>query len=130
MFKVIGVVGMISLLVLSPSSARASAGWYPIAKGQSITVEYCLPTADVGVLYLQATSEGSKSKTVATIKSPKLKKDKYCVDDVKYGFGEGLYHFRYKWKVNITGGSALQLFSGRLKRVFYGWPDGITTNGK
>ena len=128
MFKVIGVVGVISLLVLSPSSAHASAGWYPIAKGQSITVEYCLPTANVGVLYLQATSEGSKSKTVATIKSPKLKNDKYCVDDVKYGFGEGLYHFRYKWKVNITGGSALQLYSGKLKRVFYGWPDGISTN--
>jgi len=76
LFKVIGVLGVISLLVLSPSSARASAGWYPIAKGQSITVEYCLPTANVGVLYLQATSEGSKSKTVATINSPKLKKDK------------------------------------------------------
>ena len=108
------------ILHISGLPAIASAGWYPIAKGQSIYVEYCLPTINVGVLYLQATSDGTKSKTVARIKSPKLKKDKYCEDDIKYGFGEGLFHFRYKWKVNISGGSALQLYSGRLKRVFYG----------
>ena len=126
----IGVVGVISLLVLSTSPAHASAGWYPIAKGQSITVEYCLPTANVGILYLQATGEGAKSQTVATIKSPKLKNDKYCLDDVKYGFGEGFFHFRYKWKVNISGGWGLQLKSSTLHKIYYGWPDGITTNGK
>jgi hypothetical protein len=108
----------------------ASAGWYPTAQGESLTVEYCLPTANVGTLYLQALGSGTKWKTVAVIKYPRLRRDSYCANDIKSGFAQGLYHFKYKWKVNISGGWALQLKSSGLNKTYYGWPDGITTNGK
>jgi len=108
----------------------ASAGWYPAAKGEYLVVEYCLPTANVGTLYLQALGSGTKWKTVAVIKHPQLRKDSYCADDLKHGFGQGLYHLKYKWKVNISGGWGLQLKSSTLNQTYSGWPDGIKTNGK
>ena len=126
-WKLLLVVLVISYLPVA--QAIASAGWYPTAKGESLTVEYCLPTANVGTLYLQALGSGTKWKTVAVIKHPQLRKDPYCADDFKYGFGQGFYHFKYKWKVNITGGWALQLKSSTLNKTYYGGPDGITTNG-
>jgi len=119
-----------AILYVSVSPAVASAGWYPTTKGESLIVEYCLPTANVGTLYLQALGSGTKWETVAIIKNPRLTKDTYCADDFKNGFAQGLYHFKYKWKVNISGGWALQLKSSTLNKTYYGWPDGITTNGK
>lgn len=124
------VVIMTSAAFLFLTGAHASAGWYPIAKGEVIEVEYCLPTAKVGTLVLQAVGVGNKVKSVAVVMPSQLKKDSYCADDMKYGFGEGLYHFKYKWRVNISGEWGLQLHSPRLKRTFYGWPDGITTRAK
>ena len=118
-----------AVLYLSASPGMASAGWYPTAQGESLTVEYCLPTANVGTLYLQALGSGTKWKTVAVIKHPQLRKDPYCADDFKHGFGQGLFHLKYKWKVNISGGWGLQLKSSTLNKTYYGWPDGITTNG-
>jgi hypothetical protein len=118
------------ILCVSVSPALASAGWYPTAKGESLTVEYCLPTANVGTLYLQALGSGTKWKTVAVVKYPQLKKDSYCADDFKHGFGQGLFHLKYKWKVNISGGWGLRIKSTTLNQTYYGWPDGITTNGK
>ena len=126
-WKLLLVVLVISYLPVA--QAIASAGWYPTANGESLVVEYCLPTANVGTLYLQALGSGTKWKTVAVIKHPQLRKDSYCADDLKHGFGQGLYHLRYKWKVNISGGWALQLKSSTVNKTFYGWPDGITTNG-
>ena len=127
-WKLLLVVLVISYLPVA--QAIASAGWYPTAKGESLTVEYCLPTANVGTLYLQALGSGTKWKTVAVIKHPQLRKDPYCADDFKHGFGQGLFHLKYKWKVNISGGWGLQLKSSALNQTYYGWPDGITTNGK
>ena len=126
-WKLLLVVLVISYLPVA--QAIASAGWYPTAKGESLTVEYCLPTANVGTLYLQALGSGTKWKTVAVIKHPQLRKDPYCADDFKHGFGQGLFHLKYKWKVNISGGWGLQLKSSTLNKTYYGWPDGITTNG-
>lgn len=126
-WKLLLVVLVISYLPVA--QAIASAGWYPTAKGESLVVEYCLPTANAGTLYLLALGSGTNWKTVAVIKHPQLRKDPYCADDFKYGFGQGFYHFKYKWKVNITGGWALQLKSSTLNKTYYGGPDGITTNG-
>jgi hypothetical protein len=123
------ITGLIALLLCIPETAFGSAGWYPTAKGESITVEYCLPTKDMGNLYLQALGSGTKWKTVATIKNKILKKDKYCADDYKYGSKQGLYHLKFAWKVNVSGGWGLRLKSTSINKVFYGWPDGITTEG-
>jgi hypothetical protein len=124
------VIGLIAVLLCLPVSAFASAGWYPAVKGESITVEYCLPQRDMGNLYLQALGNGTKWKTVATIKNKILKKDKYCADEYKYGSKQGLYHLKYVWKVNISGGWGLRVKSSTINGVVYGWPDGITTEGK
>ena len=130
MNKKLLVIAFTTLFASVPLAAFGSAGWYPTAKGESITVEYCLPTPKVGVLYLQALGIGAKWKTVATIKQPQFKKDSYCADDFKYGTKQGLYHLKYNWKVNISGGWGLQLYSVGLEKAFYGWPDGITMKGK
>ena len=127
-WKLLSVVLVVSYLAVA--QAIASAGWYPTAKGESLVVEYCLPRATVGTLYLQALGSGTKWKTVAVIKHPQLRKDAYCADDLKHGFGQGLYHLKYKWKVNISGGWALQIKSSTSNQTYYGWPDGVTTNGK
>ena len=127
-WKLLSVVLVVSNLAVV--QAIASAGWYPTANGESLVVEYCLPTANVGTLYLQALGSGTKWKTVAIINHPQLRKDAYCADDFKHGFGQGLYHLKYKWKVNISGGWALQIKSSTSNQTYYGWPDGVTTNGK
>ena len=124
------ITGLIALLLCLPETAFGSAGWYPTTKGELITVEYCLPTKNVGTLYLQALGNGTKWRTVATIKNVLLKKDSYCADDYKYGSKQGLYHLKYVWKVNVSGGWGLQLKSSSLNKVFFGWPDGITTDGR
>ena len=67
-WKLLSVVLVVSYLAVV--QAIASAGWYPTAKGESLVVEYCLPTANVGTLYLQALGSGTKWKTVAVIKHP------------------------------------------------------------
>jgi hypothetical protein len=130
LFRVKHFMAVIFIVYLPVSPAIASAGWYPISKGQSLTVEYCLPTSNMGNLYLQALGSGSKWKTVAIIKHPRLIRDSYCADDFKYGFAQGLYHLKYEWTVNISGEWGLHLKSSTTNKTYSGWPDGITTNGK
>lgn len=69
LFKLKLFIAVNVALYFSVSPAMASAGWYPTAQGESLTVEYCLPTAIPGTLYLQALGSGTNWKTVAVIKS-------------------------------------------------------------
>ena len=120
---------LISLQFSEPIASFGSAGWLPVVKGEPLVVEFCLPSAKPGTLILQGMGNSNKWRTLATIKNPKLKKDSYCADDFKTGYKQGLYHFKYRWIVNVSGGWALQLYSPATKKVFYGWPDGIETTG-
>ena len=81
----------------------------------------------MGQLYLQVMGDGPW-KIVAKINANHLKKDSYCADDVKYGFGSGYFHLVYLWRVNLIGSGGLQVFSPKTKKTYYGWPDGIESN--
>jgi hypothetical protein len=107
------------------SSANASAGWYPTHEGESIVAEFCIPAGSHSPVLLQTMGEGSSEKTVAVIKFKKLRIDSYCRDEVKYGQSSGLYHLKYRWKVNIKGSWGLALKIPNLNLIVYGWPDGI-----
>lgn len=119
---------LVTLFTLATSSAVASAGWYPTSKGQTLTVEYCLPKAQMGTLVLRGTGAQPIPKILAKIKDPILKRDSYCADDLKRGYKQGAYHFRYSWKVNVTGQYGLDLYSNDTKKKYYGWPDGIDSH--
>jgi hypothetical protein len=116
----------IVLTVANSSSANASAGWYPTYKGDLIVTEFCIPAGSHSPVFLQTMGEGSTWRTVAVIKFKKLSNDSYCRNEAKYGFTPaGLYHLKYKWNVNIRGSWGMQLYIPNLRKVVYGWPDGI-----
>ena len=118
---------LVTILTTTTSSALASAGWYPINKGETLTVEYCLPKARMGTLVLRGTGNELTPKILAKIKDSTLKQDSYCADDLKRGYKQGAYHLKYSWKVNITGQYGLDLYSTNTKKKYYGWPDGINS---
>jgi hypothetical protein len=117
---------------LSSPSAYASAGWYPTYKGDVIHTQVCLPKNINSPIYLQLMGEKNFGKTVAVIHFKKLPADSYCRDMLLHDLNpQGAYFdLKFDWKVNVTGGYGLQFYSPKLKKAFYGWPDGITTNGK
>ena len=116
----------ILLTAVTSSSANASAGWYPTHVGDSIVTEFCIPAGSHSPVFLQTIGVGSARKTVAVIKFRNLRIDSYCHDEAKYGFTPaGPYHLKYKWKVNIRGSWGVQLYIPNLRKVVYGWPDGV-----
>ena len=120
---------MVVLTVVTPSSATASAGWYPTHKGDWIVTEFCIPAGSRSPVFLQTMGDGSASKTVAVIHFRNLRIDSYCRNAEKYGHSPaGLYHLKYRWQVNIKGSWGIQLRIPSLKLTIYGWPDGIEIN--
>jgi hypothetical protein len=114
------------------SQAIASAGWYPTFKGDVIHTQVCLPKNIKSPIYLQLMGEKNFGKTVAIIYFKKLPADSYCKDQLLYGLNpQGAYFdLQFDWKVNVIGGYGLQFYSPRLKKAFYGWPDGVSASGK
>lgn len=116
---------LVFFLIFSSNIAEGDSGWYPTHKGETIIVEYCLPKIGDGPIYLQGLNQGTTWKNIAKIKAPKFKKDSYCEADFQHGSGQGFYHLKFKWKVNVSGEWGLQAYSPNLKMGFIGWPDGI-----
>jgi len=99
-----------------PNSAMASAGFYPIQKGEVLTAEVCLPTNIKPPISLQLNSGNGKPASVATINSiPKTSRK--C--------GKNRRHVSINWKVDRTGIYGLSFYSSKGKITFTGWPDGI-----
>jgi hypothetical protein len=119
-----------AISLLSAPSSSASAGWYPVQRGKELTVEFCLPNSAPNIYHLQASSGNDKWITVAVIQKMQLSVDLYCKDDFKFGNKQGLFHLKYKWTVNLSGGWALRLSSQRTNSIFYGWPDGVSASSK
>jgi len=108
------------LLALLPVSAFASAGYYPIEKGEVLKAEVCVPKNTKPPLSLQIYSGNGKPVRVATVNSiPKSSGD--CSKNERQVF--------INWKVDRTGMYGLSFYSPKGKFTFAGWPDGIEVRG-
>ena len=108
---------VISLLIaLFPETAFASAGYYPIIKGEVLNAEVCVPKNTKSPLSLQLNSGGGKPVSVAIVNSiPKSSGD--CSKNERQVF--------INWKVDRIGMYGLSFYSPKSKSTYYGWPDGI-----
>ena len=96
--------------------AFASAGFYPIEKGEVLNTEVCVPKNTKSPLSLQINSGNGKPVSVATINSiPKSSGN--CKKNESKVF--------INWKVDRLGIYSLSFYSTKSKSTFYGWPDGI-----
>jgi len=119
---------LVFILLAPATSAFASAGWYPTHPGDVIETEVCLPKSVSSPIYLQLIPDKGSGKTVAKIYFKDLKADSYCRDSIKHDPATaGPYHLKYKWSVNVTGENGLQFFNPKIKKTYYGWPDGIAS---
>ena len=104
------------LLASLPNSVTASAGYYPIEKGEVLNAEVCVPKNTKPPLYLQIYSGIGKPVRVATVNSiPKSSGD--CSKNER--------QVLINWKVDRTGMYGLSFYSPKGKSTFAGWPDGI-----
>ena len=108
------------LIVPIPNSVMASAGYYPIEKGEGLNAEVCVAKNTKPPLYLQIYSGNGKPVRVATVNSiPKSSGD--CSKKERQVF--------INWKVDRTGMYGLSFYSPKGKSTFAGWPDGIEVKG-
>jgi len=104
------------LLAAIPNPVIASAGFYPIEKGEVLNTEVCVPKNTKSPLSLQINSGNGKPVSVATINSiPKSSGN--CKKNESKVF--------FNWKVDRLGIYSLSFYSTKSKSTFYGWPDGI-----
>lgn len=120
------------LLIFVPAiTSFASAGWSPTHPGDIFPVEFCIPFGAKSPVYLQVMEPDKASgRTLATIHFNHLKQSDGCHQIMKnglHGSQIGPYDLIYKWRVNISGGHALQLYVPNLHQYFYGFPDGINS---
>ena len=108
------------LLLSLPNSAYASAGFYPIEKGEVLNAEVCVPKNTKSPLSLQLNSGNGKLVSVATINSIPKSSGK-CGKNKRQVF--------INWKVDRTGIYGLSFYSPKGKSTFDGWPDGIEVKG-
>jgi hypothetical protein len=108
-------------LSLSPQLATASAGYYPVSKGEILPVEVCLPKSAHSPIYLEGYGASRKWVILAKISFKNLKKDSYCSDPNMQSAGP--YHLKYNWKVNGFG--SLNFVDPKTKKAYFGWPDGV-----
>ena len=101
---------------MTPNIALASAGFYPIEKGEILRAEVCIPKNTKLPLSLQINGGNGKPVSVATVKSiPKSSSG--CKRNESKVF--------VNWKVDRLGIYSLSFYSTKSKSTFYGWPDGI-----
>ena len=94
----------------------ASAGYYPIEKGEVLKAEVCVPKNTKPPLSLQIYSGSGNPVSIATVNSiPKSSGD--CNNNERKVF--------INWKVDRIGMYGLSFYSPKSKSTYYGWPDGI-----
>ena len=102
------------------TNSYASAGYYPIHRGDLLGVEACLPIRTTSPLILQIESMDLHWKKVAVVPFNKL---------TRQDCDRGSLKLVYRWKVNVSLGGTLRLWDSTLKRSYFVWPDGIRIQG-
>jgi hypothetical protein len=103
---------------LNSYSASASAGYYPINYGETLTAETCVPKATKGPLILRIAGPGTKNLWVEVARVTTWKKTKATC-------GAFEYLVKIKWKVNKTGEYSLSVFAPNSQNNPWVWPDGV-----
>ena len=118
----IGLKVLLALLFIAvfTDTAFASAGFYPIEKGEVLNAEVCVPKNTKTPISLQLHSGNGKPVSVATINSIPKSSGK-C--------GKNRRQVFIDWKVDRTGIYGLSFYSAKSKASFTGWPDGIEVKG-
>ena len=119
--RCLGLFTVIALLGFTPQQVEASAGYYPVSRGEILPVEVCLPKSAHSPIYLEGYGTSRKWVILAKISFKNLKKDSYCADPNMES--DGPYHLKYNWKVNGFG--SLNFVDPRTKKGYFGWPDGV-----
>ena len=109
------------LLALLPVSAFASAGYYPIEKGEVLNAEVCVPKNTKPPLSLQINSGNGKPVGVATVNS---------IPKSSGGCNKNESKVFINWKVDRLGIYSLSFYSIKSKSSFNGWPDGIEVTSR
>jgi hypothetical protein len=104
------------LFASTPNLAIASAGYYPIEKGEVLNAEVCVPKNTKSPLTLQINSGNGKPVSVATVNS---------IPKSSGGCNKNESKVFINWKVDRIGIYSLAFYSTKSKSTFYGWPDGI-----
>ena len=99
-------------------SAFASAGYYPINYGQTLTAETCVPEATKGPLILRIQGPGTKDQKIEVARVNAWKKIRGNCDSFEY-------LVKIKWKVNRTGEYSLSIFAAKSQSDPSVWPDGV-----
>ena len=99
-----------------PPSSLASAGYYPVHRGDLLIIEACLPVKATSPLKLQIANTHLHWKTVSTVSFKKLKSGD-C--------SKGYLKLKHRWKANVALGGGLRLFESKTKQSYFVWPDGI-----
>jgi len=100
--------------------AFASAGFYPIEKGEVLNTEVCVHKNTKPPIFLQLNSGNGKPISVATVNLISKSSGK-CGKNERQVF--------IKWKVDRIGLYGLSFYSPKSKSTFVGWPDGIEVKG-
>ena len=104
------------LFASTPNLAIASAGYYPIEKGEVLNAEVCVPKNTKPPLSLQINGGNGKPVGVATVNS---------IPKSSGGCNKNESKVFINWKVDRIGIYSLAFYSTKSKSTFYGWPDGI-----
>ena len=108
------------LLAAIPNPVIASAGFYPIEKGEVLNTEVCVHKNTKPPISLQLNSGNGKPISVATVNLISKSSGK-CGKNERQVF--------IKWKVDRIGLYGLSFYSPKSKSTFVGWPDGIEVKG-
>ena len=108
------------LLAAIPNPVIASAGFYPIEKGEVLNTEVCVHKNTKPPIFLQLNSGNGKPISVATVNLISKSSGK-CGKNERQVF--------IKWKVDRIGLYGLSFYSPKSKSTFVGWPDGIEVKG-
>ena len=119
--RALSLLAVMVILGFTPQQVEASAGYYPVSRGEILPVEVCLPKSAHSPIYLEGYGTSRKWVILSKISFKNLKKDSYCADPNMES--DGPYHLKYNWKVNGFG--SLNFVDPRTKKGYFGWPDGV-----
>ena len=110
------------ILISTPNISFASAGYYPVDKGQTLKVITCVPQSGRSakpplILNIQWVKTNNKKVEVARI-SKWGKTQGSC--------GKWEYQVTIPWKINVTGAYSLSIYAPNSQvDPDYVWPDGV-----
>jgi hypothetical protein len=109
-------VTLFSILIISQSTAIASAGYYPLKIGEILMAEVCVPNKTKLPIYLELNDYKNSVFRVVKINSFSGSRGNCRINENR---------ITVRWNANRLGEYMLSFYSTKSKKRFYGWPDGV-----